>query len=92
MEEWGNSNWVEPYFEKKKNLNLFSKKTPKMATFPSCGSVSPSLMIWIEQNVFGNPIGNLGSNTQEKMIMSLNPSHFLVFPMWIMLSHISPVC
>ena len=36
-------------------LNFLGKKTPKTATFPSCDSVSPSLTIWIEQNVFGKP-------------------------------------
>ena len=63
-----------------KHFKIFlGKKTQKTTNFPSCGSVSPSLTIWIEQNVFGNPIGHSRSIKQAKTIMSLNPSRFPMF-------------
>ena len=72
----------------KRFLNFLGKKTPKMTTFSSCINVSPSLMIWIEQNVFGNPIGNSHSNKQAEHFWvwtfhefipssDLNPSRFI---------------
>ena len=47
-------------------LNFLGKKTPKTSIFPSCGSFSPSLTNWFEQNVFGNPIEHSCSNKQGK--------------------------
>ena len=87
-----------PFLEKCFKIFL-GKKTPKMTTFPSCGSVSPSLTILEWKNVLGKPILHSRSRRKAKRILSMNLSGispvwrsrsftFWVFPMYIFLSHV----
>ena len=62
----------------KRFLNFLGKKTPKTTTFPSCGSVSPSLTIWIEQKCFWKPNWAF---TQQQSRKNLWVWTFLEFPL-----------
>ena len=40
----------------KEFFEFLGQENTKTSIFPSCGSVSPFLTIWIEKNIFGKPI------------------------------------
>ena len=49
-------------------FEFLGQETPKTTTFPSCGSVSPSLVIWFEQNVLKTQFRHSCRSQQGEMI------------------------
>ena len=54
LEEWGNSNWVEHQFWKKRFLNFLGKKTPKKPPFPHVAAFQLPSRIGMNKTFFGN--------------------------------------